>query len=354
MKRLLVVLLLLAVVFSVGFAQGQKESEVSKKGWRIALSNDFAGNSWRQTMIKDFEKAGKIAVDKGLIAEAKIFTTNESSAAEQAAQIQNLILEGYDAIVLNAASPTALNGAVRQALDAGVVVVSFDNTITEPQAWRLITDFEYDGAAQVEFIANRFEKANLLEIRGLSGTYVNDAIHVGITGALKNYPGLKVVGEVYGDWTQSVAQREVAGILPSLGKIDAILTQGGDGYGAAKAFEAAGRELPLIMMGNRYDELTLWKELSGKAGGYDTMSISIPPGAVTIALWTAIEVLNKNEVPKEMTLRPLTITKDSLDYHLANTEPGGVATLVYPQAWVQELIANLKAGNPPPVDPLAK
>lgn len=353
MKRLLIVLLLVALVFSAVYAQGAQEPAAKTGGWRIAMSNDFAGNSWRQTMIKDFEKVAKIALDKGLVAEAKIFTTNESSAAEQAAQIQNLILEGYDAIVLNAASPTALNGAVRQALDAGIVVVSFDNAITEERAWRLITDFQYDGAAQVEWIADRFDKAVLLEIRGLSGTYVNDAIHEGMMGALKNYPGLKIVGEVYGDWTQSVSQREVAGILPSLPKIDAVLTQGGDGYGAAKAFEAAGRELPLIMMGNRYDELELWKELDAK-GGYDTMSISIPPGAVTIAFWTAVEILNGNDVPKEMSLRPLTITKESLDYHLANTEPGGVATLVYPQEWVQELISALKAGDPPPADPIAK
>lgn len=354
MKRLLIALLLVALVFSTVFAQGAKESAPAKKsGWRIALSNDYAGNSWRQTMISDFEKVAKIALDKGLIAEAKVFTTNESSAAEQAAQIQNLILEGYDAIVLVAASATALNGAVKQATDAGIVVVSFDNVVTEESAWRLVTDFEYAGAAQVEWIADRFDKANILEIRGLSGTYVNDAIHEGIHGALKSYPNLKVVGEVYGDWTQSVAQREVAGILPSLPHIDAVVTQGGDGYGAYKAFEAAGREIPLIMMGNRYDELTLWRDLDQK-GGYDTMSITIPPGTSTIAFWLAVEQLNGNEVPKLLTTRPLTVLKESLDYHIGNTEPGGVATLVYPQEWVQELIASFKAGDPPPVDPISK
>lgn len=353
MKRLLVALLLITLVFSVVFAQGAKETAAKKSGWRIALSNDYAGNSWRQTMISDFEQAAKIALDQGLIAEATVFTTNESSSAEQAAQIQNLILEGYDAIVLTAASATALNGAVRQAVDAGIVVVSFDNVVTEEKAWRLITDFEYDGAAQVEWIADRFDEANILEIRGLSGTYVNDAIHEGIQSALKNYPKLKVVGEVYGDWTQSVAQREVAGILPSLPKIDAVLTQGGDGYGAYKAFEAAGREIPLIMMGNRYDELVLWKELDAK-GGYDTMSVTIPPGTVTIAFWMALEQLNGNEVPKELRTRPLTILRDSLDYHIENTVPGGVASLVYPQKWVQDLIASYKAGDPPPADPIIK
>ena len=78
MKRLLIVLLLVALVFSVVYAQGGKEPAAKKGGWRIAMSNDYAGNSWRQTMIKDFETVAKIALDKGLVAEAKIFTTNRA------------------------------------------------------------------------------------------------------------------------------------------------------------------------------------------------------------------------------------------------------------------------------------
>jgi len=351
MKRIIAVVLILSLFAAGSFAGGEKEGAGEKGGYRIALSNDYAGNSWRQTMIKDWETAAKIAIEKGIVEEAPVFTTNESSAAEQAAQIQNLILEGYDAIVLNAASPTALNGAVRQALDAGIVVVSFDNVITEERAWRLVTDFQYMGAAQVEFIADRMDRADILEIRGLAGTYVNDAIHEGAMEALKNYPNLKIIGEVYGNWTQSVAQREVAGILPSLNKVDAVITQGGDGYGAVKAFEAARRKIPMVMMGNRYDEMTIWKEMKEKSG-YETISISIAPGVATIAFWTAVEVLNGTDVPKEILLPPLTVTEESLDYHLENTEPGGVASIIYPQEWVQELIKNWKAGDPPPADPL--
>lgn len=58
-----------------------------------------------------------------------------------------------------------------------------------------------------------------------------------------------------GDWAADVAQRAVAGVLPSLPKIDAVVTQGGDGYGAAQAFAPAKRETPIIIMGNREDEL---------------------------------------------------------------------------------------------------
>jgi ribose transport system substrate-binding protein len=347
MKKFLAVLLTAAIVVSCAGVAG-----AAGKKWRIAMSNDYAGNSWRQTMIRDFEAAVKIALDKGLIEEGKVFTTNESSAAEQAAQIQNLILEGYDAILLNAASPTALNAAVKKAIDAGIVVVAFDNAISEESAYRLITDFTYSGTVQSEFLGKKFPNgANVLEIRGLSGTYVDETIHQGIVDTFAKYPQLKLVGEVYGNWTSSVAQKEVAGILPSLPEIHAVATQGGDGYGALKAFEAAGRPIPLIIMGNRYDELEAWKDLLAKDPAYDTLSVTVSPSVAQVAFWIAIEALGGAEFPKTINMPPLTIYKERLDEFLAKTEKGGVATIAYPQEWVRELIENAKAGKPAPADP---
>lgn len=84
-------------------------------GKRIALSNNYAGNSWRQAMLESWDRVTGPAVKAGTVAAADAFTTAENQATEQAAQIQNMILQGYDAIVLNAASPTALNGAVKEA-----------------------------------------------------------------------------------------------------------------------------------------------------------------------------------------------------------------------------------------------
>lgn len=108
----------------------------------IALSNNYAGNSWRQNMLGSWKQTTDDAVKKGVIASADAFTTGENQATEQAAQIQNLILQGYSAIVINAASPTALNGAVKQACDAGIIVVSFDGIVTEPCAYRISMDFK--------------------------------------------------------------------------------------------------------------------------------------------------------------------------------------------------------------------
>lgn len=296
---------------------------------RIALSNNYAGNSWRQAMLGSWEKVAGQAQKDGVVSAADAFTTAENQVTEQAAQIQNLILQGYDAIVINAASPEGLNGAVKEACDAGVVVVSFDGIVTEPCAWRIAVDFHNMGKVQVEYLAGRLaDGGNLLEIRGLAGVFVDDAISGGIHEGVGENSQFKISGSVHGNWAQDVAQKAVAGILPSMPEIVGVVTQGGDGYGAAQAFKAAGRDTPIIVMGNRHDELTWWKEQKD-ANGYETMSVSIAPGVSTLAFWVAQQILDGKEVPKDLVVPFLTITQDTLEENLATTQAGGVANVEY-------------------------
>jgi ribose transport system substrate-binding protein len=309
---------------------------------RIALSNNYAGNSWRQAMLRSWDKVTKPAVEAGVVAAADPFTTAENQVTEQAAQIQNMVLEGYNAIVLNAASPDALNGAVKEACDAGVTVVSFDGIVTEPCAWRIAVDFKQMGKDEVLYLKDKIkEECNLLEIRGLAGVFVDDEISKGIHEGVAENPNFKVVGSVHGDWDQAKAQAAVAGILPSLPEICAVVTQGGDGYGAAQAFAAAGRDTPLIIMGNREDELKWWKEQKD-ANGYETMSVSIAPGVSTLAFWVAQKILDGQDVPKDLVVPFLRIDQDNLETNLANTEAGGVANVEYTADDAQKVIDGAK------------
>ena len=85
-------------------------------------------------------------------------------------------------------------------------------------------------------------------------------------------------------------------MLPSLPPIVGVVDQGGDGYGAAQAFAAAGKPRPTIIKGNRQDELQWWKEQKEK-DGYTTWSASIAPGVSTLAFWVAQQVLDGNKHP---------------------------------------------------------
>ncbi len=309
---------------------------------RIALSNNYAGNSWRQAMLQSWEDVGAAAVSGGHVAQADAFTTSENQATEQAAQIQNMILQGYDAIVVNAASPTALNGAVKEACDAGVTVVSFDGIVTEPCAWRIAVDFKEMGRLQVEYLSTRIpDGGKLLEIRGLAGVFVDDEISEGIHNGVAQYPQFEIVGSVHGDWAQDVAQKAVAGILPSLPGVVGVVTQGGDGYGTAQAFKAAGRDTPLIVLGNRQDEMAWWAE-QRDANGYETMSLSIAPGVASLAFWVSQQILDGEEVPKDLSVPFMKVTQDTLDVALAGTPEGSVATIDYTLEDAKAVIAAAK------------
>src|SRR5262249_57769042 len=193
MKELLVVAALGTGVFA-----GTASTDTSSK--RMALSNKYAGNSWRQAMLKSYDIVTKKAVADGKVGAADVFTTADKEVPTQAAQIQNLILQGYDAIVINAASPDALNGAIKQACDAGIVVVSFDGIVTEPSAWRAVVDFKDMGKQEVEQMAKFQPKGgNLLEIRGLAGTSIDEAIHNGIVEGVAAHPDFKIAGAATGD-----------------------------------------------------------------------------------------------------------------------------------------------------------
>jgi ribose transport system substrate-binding protein len=221
-------------------------------------------------------------------------------------------------------------------------VVSFDGIVTEPCAWRIAVDFKQMGKDEVLYLAEKMPQGgNLLEIRGLAGVFVDDAISSGIHEGVKEKPQFKIVGSVHGDWDQAVAQRAIAGILPSLPEVHAVVTQGGDGYGAAQAFKAAGRPTPLIIMGNRHDELTWWKEQKD-ANGYETMSVSIAPGVSTLAFWVAQQILDGKEVPKDLVVPFLRIDQHNLEENLKNTEPGGVANVEYSLDDAQKVIAAVK------------
>jgi len=330
-------------VGAVGVVAVAGSALADTSGKKIAFSNNYAGNSWRQAMLKSYDIVTKKAVADKIVGAADVFTTADKDVPTQAAQLQNLILQGYDAIVINAASPDALNGAVKQACDAGITVVSFDGIVTEPCAYRVVVDFKAMGKAEVDQMAKFQPKGgNLLEIRGLAGTSIDEAIHNGILEGVKEHPEFKIVASVTGDWDQTTAQKAVATVLPSLPPVVGIVDQGGDGYGAAQAFAAAGKPRPTIIMGNRQDELEWWKQQKDK-DGYTTWSASIAPGVSTLAFWVAQQVLDGKKIPHDLLVPYLAFTQADFEAALPNIAKGGVASHEYTQADAEEAIkANMK------------
>lgn len=310
------------------------ESTTDKK---IAFSISYAGNAMRQGQMRGFSDTAAQAVKDKIVAANKIVSAN-NSAPEQASQIETLILEGWNAIVVNAGSPTALNGVIAEACSAKIVVVVFDGIATAPCAYKVEYDWKGLGVTMATFVAKQLDgKGNVLENRGLAGISIDDDMHSGVAETFAKYPGIHTVSTVYGQWTPSITQREISAILPSLPQVDAVISQGG-GFGAYQAFAGSGRKQPIMIYGNYQEEIKVWSEELAKNPNYKAISLSSSPTVSSVAFWVAQQVLAGKSVPKTVHIPLVVIDPAQLPKWLAKTPQGGVASPDYTLEWTEKLI----------------
>lgn len=332
--------LMVTIMFGLGPVQAQSQ-EPPKGNWVIALSNSYYGNTWRKQMVDAFTQAAEEAKAKGYIKDY-VIVNGDGTQNTQIAQMNSLILKGVDAICINAASPTALNGVIQKAHQAGITVLAFDSIVTSPYAYKMDFDFIAHGETVANYVVKRLNgKGNVIIVRGVSGSAPDQQMYQGQMNVLKNYPDIKVVATVIGEASATVTQKAIANILPSLPRVDAVLTQGGgDAFGAAQAFEASGRPLPIIV-GDNSAEFIQWWLKQKKATGYETFGLCSTPGIGAAAFWVALNILNGVDVPREMKLPILEVHQDEVEQY-ADLKPGTIVSPTFTNEYVVKNILNKK------------
>lgn len=316
------------------------QASTTTGNFTIALSNSYIGNSWRTQMVKSFAQAAESAKAHGEIANYEVVNAN-NTASQQISQINDMILKHVSAIVLDSASTTALNGVIAKAHAAGIPVISFDSVVTSSTAYDVNYDYVAMGQDEANYLVQRLHgKGNVLISRGIAGTSVDNDFYKGEMDVFNKHKGIKVVNQVYSNWTETTAQSVVAALLPSLPQIDGVATEGGDGYGIAQAFAAVGKKEPIIIMGNRGVELHWWAQ-QHKKNGDPTMSVSSSPTVGGASLWVALAVLQHLKVPQSVTMPGVKITQSTLKKWLSLGD-NDVAGPTYNYTWVKQHLLTQK------------
>lgn len=315
----------------------------------VALSNSFIGNTWRQSMVKIFQDTATKAKADGLIKDFSVNNTAQNTATEQIAQIKALILKKPSAILINSASPTALDPVITQACDAGIVVITFDSVGSAPCAYKEQADLAQFGALGAQGVLKSMNgKGNIIVVRGVVGSAPEKIIYDAQMGEVKKNPGVKVVAELLGEASNSTTQQVVQGALPSLPEVQGVIT-GGSTYGALQAFQSAGKPLPFGNFSNDGTDLALWKQLKAKDPKFSATSVRPDPGQSALAFWMALDILAGKPVPKSTTSPNLVITDQSFDKWLAVTPETATAAWQWTKAEAEAGIAAQNAGKPMPV-----
>lgn len=292
-------------------AAADADYALEKGDYVIGLSNSFYGNTWRKQMVESFTEAAEEAKKAGYIADFEI-QNGDGTVNTQIAQINSFILEGVDAICINAASSTALNDVIQQAMKQGIKIIAFDSIIDLDGAYTMDYDWVSMGEKKTQFVMDKIGgKGNVLIVRGPSGAAPDEGIYEGITNVLNKYPDVKIAAEVLGEADATVTQEGILNIISSLPEIDAVITHcGADSMGVVNAFKSMGKDVPLTI-GDNTAEFIKWWDAQSK-DGYETLSVNSTPSCGAGALWTAVAVLNEKSVPQNMYLPFIYINQNEI------------------------------------------
>ena len=308
---------------ALGIASTDKQA-VAKEKYKIYLSMSFIGNDWQAeaaNMVKAMAGHDSMA-DK---VDLKIQVAGPN-AQRQIQQINAMVQAGADAIVIFPISPTALNSVVKNACAKGVLVFAYDAEITEPCAYNISIDQLEAGRVTAEWLVKKLDgKGEILVITGVPGTSVDNLRTKAAKEVFAKHPGIKIVAEAVGMWSQAVARTELSKILATRNwdKVDGLWMQVGCYTANAMQIEAGKTEKDLIPCageganGGRIQMLPMGTEVEGENGAYRPMgapriSYASPPYSGGLALKLAVKKLDGGDVPKKITLPLPIVTSETI------------------------------------------
>jgi ribose transport system substrate-binding protein len=305
MKRSRVLLLIAGFVFMFatvmsGFGESATEQFLQgklkkKPPYVVGVSNGLITHSWRTQAITDL--SGEVQLYKGMGLVSKLMVQHAGFEVElQISQIRNLINSKADIILINPNSQSALNPVIEEANAKGILVIVYDQRTTSTDSLQVYpNNFDWMADQTNNVIKRMNNKGTLYYLSGYDGSPANTDRDKAFYDTAKKFPGIKVLGKANGNWDPTTSQQVMANVLAAVPQMDGLVTQDGESLGAIRAFEAAGRTLPVMNGEGRVPFLEYW--LKNKPAGFKSFAIENGPGyTINLALGIGIRILQGKQI----------------------------------------------------------
>ncbi|MEO6207625.1 MAG: substrate-binding domain-containing protein [Candidatus Limnocylindrales bacterium] len=159
--------------------------------YTIGYSNGGGvGNGFREEQVCT-SKAEALA--SGEVSKLTTIHRN-TDAAGQLQDIRDLIAADVDAIVFNPNDPDALNPALAEAKAAGIITVSVDAYVNDPDAYNLYNNqIKYAEIGATWLFEQLGGKGKVYYMRGIAGHPADSDRDIGFKNALAKYPDIEIV-----------------------------------------------------------------------------------------------------------------------------------------------------------------
>lgn len=259
-------------------------------------------------------KAGADAAGKELGAEI-IWNgpAKETEVAEQTAIIENLVTQKVDAIVMAACDANSLVTPVKQAIDAGIPVVTIDSGIASDDAKSFVATDNIDGARKAADALAKLmgEKGSVAVIPFVQGAATSNMREKGFKDGIAKYPGIKVVATQYSKSDVDTGMKVTENILtahPDLAGIFAANEAGA--VGCARALEQRGvaGKVKLVAFDAAPSEIDALKH-----GTIQALVVQNPFRMGYEGVKAAVDVIHGKSVPKRIDTGVVVATKQNMD-----------------------------------------
>ena len=248
--------------------------------YTIGVSNTVQGNGWREEMICAIKAQ---ALASGKVAKLNIAHRN-TDAAGQLEDLRNLISAKVDAIVVNPADPAGIQAALKEATDAGIVVVAVDQAVTEPSAYIISNNQEQYAYLGAKWLFEQLGgKGSVVYMRGAAGASADSDRDKGFKKALAEFPDIKVAQETFTGWQQDQGKQQILDYIATGVPFDGIWTSGIDNVIVDALVESGAPLVPVVGADNAGFVGQL-NSVEGLKGAAVTNPGSIGGAGVTLAL----------------------------------------------------------------------
>lgn len=245
--------------------------------------------SWNQ-LVSDFQVQIVNSIKKYFgqdknVKQLIIKTTGSTLDVGQQLQQYNQLVQAHpDLIILETPSQDSFDGPVQRAKAAGIPTVTLLSPVPVDGAVNVDGNNYLDAAQTMSYVTKVMGgKGSVVEVRALAGAAVDNQTNEGWDEVVRNCPGMKVAGEIYGGFSESLAKSETLKYLATHPqKIDAVTALAGESVGTLKAFQQTGRPIPpFAEVGMDKGFLGYWRQ---NQSTYHASSTSLPPVPAARAL----------------------------------------------------------------------
>jgi ribose transport system substrate-binding protein len=289
---------------STAFATSNSVNSAGGK-FTIGMSQCNLGEPWRVQMNAEIKKAAALHPEITVV-----FKDARNDTLTQRAQIEEFVNSGVDLLIVSPKEAAPLTQPIAEAYKKGIPVIVLDRRVLGTDFTQFIgADNKKIGKAAGAWIAQRLSKsptAKIVELEGLMTSTPAQDRHKGFVDGIQGSPA-RVVFSTDTQWLEANARKEMDSALARNPKI-VYAHNDPAAHGAYLAAKAAGREKDISFVG--VDGLPYEGQAYVKQGLLDA-SFQYPTGG-SEAIESALQILHKQSVPKEVTLRSKFFTKENV------------------------------------------